>query len=204
MAIVICRHGQTALNATLVVQPADTLLDARGIDQAERLSTRLAKRRVARILSSDLRRARMTAEPLERATALRAELSDLLQERNFGDLRGTPYAQLDADIYAPGYVPPNGESWEAFHDRVARAWTHCLAAARGIDGDLVVITHGLFCRVLVARHLELPAGVAVPGRWENTAVTVVAEEPPHRVMLLACTEHLEPALASDRAARGHV
>ena len=46
----------------------------------------------------------------------------LLHERNFGDIRGTPYASLGFDMFAPDYAPPNGETWEVFHTRVDRAW----------------------------------------------------------------------------------
>ena len=190
MAIVLCRHGQTALNKALVVQPADTPLDAHGIAQAERLAARVAAMPVARIVTSDLARARMTAAPIERASGLGAEPTPLLQERNFGDLRGKSYAELGIDIYAADYVPPNGESWEVFHARIAEAWAWCVERARGLRGDLVVVTHGLFCRTLVARHLELAPGVTLPGHWGNASVTIADVEPPHLVRTLGCTEHL--------------
>ena len=63
-----------------------------------------------------------TAEHLQRVTSAPISLSPLLQERSFGDLRGTPYAELGFDMFAPDYAPPNGETWEAFHSRVDRAW----------------------------------------------------------------------------------
>ena len=201
MAIVLCRHGQTALNASMVVQPADTPLDATGMQQAERLAARLATRHVGRLVSSDLARARMTAAPIERALRRRAETSDLLRERDFGDVRGTPYAELTVDIYGPDYVPPNGESWDVFHARVARAWSLLTDLATGLDGDLVVVSHGLFLRVLVARHLPLTPEMPAPQRWDNTGVSIVDATPPYTVRLLACTEHLDPAFDAG-AARG--
>lgn len=192
MAILLCRHGQTALNASLVVQPSDTPLDETGIAQADRLAARLAVRPVARILSSDLERARMTAVPIERATGVRAEMSELLHERNFGDVRGMPYAELKEDIYGPDYVPPNGESWDAFHARVARAWTLVAQAARRLEGDLVVVSHGLTCWALASRHCALPPEIPPLRRWENTGVTIADAIEPHTVRLLACTAHLGP------------
>ena len=203
MAILLCRHGQTALNASLVVQPADTPLDDTGMRQAERLAARLSTLPVGRMVSSDLARARMTAAPIERATQVRAEISELLRERDFGDIRGTPYSELGEDIYGPNYVPPNGESWEVFHARIASAWSLITDLATGLDGDLVVVSHGLFLRVLVARHLPLAPELGAPQRWDNAGVTVVDATPPYTVRLLACTAHLGAAFDGDasRAAR---
>ena len=58
MAILLVRHGETALNAARVMQPADTPLSERGLAQARAVARRLAQRgRVAALLSSDLPRA---------------------------------------------------------------------------------------------------------------------------------------------------
>src|SRR5690242_1176708 len=86
--ILLIRHGETALNAARVVQPEDTPLSERGIAQAARLAQSLAKLGVAHVLSSDLPRARATADALVRSTGAAIEDSVLLQERNFGDIRG--------------------------------------------------------------------------------------------------------------------
>jgi broad specificity phosphatase PhoE len=57
-----------------------------------------------------------------------------------------------------------------------------------------VVTHGLVCRSLAARHLTLPPGEVVPERWENTAVTIV-DRPENGsrwpVRLLNCAAHLD-------------
>ena len=74
MTLLLIRHGETALNAARVLQPADTPLSARGAAQAEALAGRLAAWRgaprepggapLAGILSSDLPRALATAEAI--------------------------------------------------------------------------------------------------------------------------------------------
>ncbi len=101
--IYIIRHGETALNAAAVVQPADTPLNVRGKRQAQLLADRLAELEVMLVVASDLPRAAMTAEPIVLATSASIGHTPLLQERNFGDIRGTPYAHLDRDIFARGY-----------------------------------------------------------------------------------------------------
>jgi probable phosphoglycerate mutase len=184
VAIVLVRHGETPGNAARVIQRPETPLSPRGVAQAQRLADRLAAWAVSTILSSDYARARMTAAALQAATGVPLELDPDLRERNFGDLRGTAYADLDVDPFAPGYVPPRGESWDDLHAR----------------GDVVVVTHGLVCHSLVARHLALEAGAA-EGGFGNTSVTIVEGEPPWRVRLLNCTAHLDTDTAHDTRTR---
>jgi broad specificity phosphatase PhoE len=94
-------------------------------------------------------------------------------------------------MFEPDYAPPNGETWPVFHARVDLAWTRVQALAAETGGNLAVVTHGLVCRSLAARHLILPAGEAAPERWENTSLTIVDWPAPWRVRLLNCADHLE-------------
>jgi probable phosphoglycerate mutase len=198
--IFVIRHGETVGNAARIVQRPDAPLSPRGIAQAERLARRLTGEGVALILSSDLARAMTTAEYVRRATGAPLEIDPLLQERNFGALRGTPYDRLGFDLFAPDLEPDGGESWPVFHARVDRAWAALQARAAAIDGPLAVVTHGLVCRSLTARHVVLPDGVAAPERWENTSVTIVDGPAPWRVRLLNCAAHLDGLATTDSAA----
>jgi broad specificity phosphatase PhoE len=100
-------------------------------------------------------------------------------------------------MFAPDYAPPNGETWEVFHARVDRAWSVIQERAGATHGHLAVVTHGLVCRSLAARHLVLPDGEHVPERWENTALTIIDCPAPWRVRLLNSVAHLD----DDAAAR---
>jgi probable phosphoglycerate mutase len=186
------------------VQLPDNPLSPLGIAQAARLARRLEREGIGAIVASDFARAAQTAEHLARATGLPVHHDPLLQERNFGDLRGTPYARLAFDMFAPEYAPPNGETWEAFHARVDRAWALVQARAGATGGHLAVVTHGLVCRSLAARHLILPEGQAVPERWENTALTIIDHPAPWRVRLLNCIAHLDDPTARSGAGAGPV
>lgn len=204
MAIYLIRHGETPGNRDRIVQVPETPLSDRGQGQARRLAERLSDHPIRRILASDLARAHMTAEAVGRALGLGVEPDPLLQERNFGDLRGTPYAELGLDLFGPGFAPPGGETWEVFDARVDRAWQGIRRAARGLDGHLAVVTHGLVLQSLARRHLGL--GEDAPGEGlarqiGNTSLTVVEsagaapaweDGSTWRVALFACTAHLGP------------
>ena len=190
MAIFLIRHGETALNAARVVQTPETPLSEQGLAQAEALGRRLAAEDVTAILSSDLLRAVMTAERLQQACGAPLTLDPSLQERNFGDVRGQPYATLGADILSPTYEPPGGESWPAFHARVDTAWARIAAAHAATAGNLAVVTHGLVCHVLADRHLQLAAETP-RSAWRNASLTVIDDGPPWIVRVLNCTRHLD-------------
>jgi len=196
MAIHLVRHGESVSNAARIVQLPDVRLSPAGIQQAERLARRLAGAGITRILSSDLPRATMTADVLHRVTGAPVTLEPGLQERNYGDVRGTPYAALCVDIFAADYEPPGGETWAEFHARVDAAWARVLAAAAATSGSLAVVTHGLVCQAVLERHLDAPAGDAPV--WGNTALTVIDGTPPRQVRLLASIAHLDAGPSGGR------
>jgi len=198
MTIFVVRHGETDGNAARVLQRPDVPLNERGIRQAELLAQRLSARGFVRILCSDLLRARMTAAALTARSGIDIEENPLLQERNFGDLRGMPYATLAENPFGPDFAPPNGEDWPTFHARVAEAFAFIVDRRRSVGGTLVVVTHGLVCRALVERHALVPEGVALPERFDNTGITVLHEDAPHMVSLINCTRHLAAPLETHR------
>jgi probable phosphoglycerate mutase len=102
--IFLIRHGETVGNASRIVQRPEEPLSPRGVAQAERLARRLAHDGLARIVSSDLARAATTAQVIQRVTGVPLMFEPLLHERNFGDLRGTPYAALGFDMFEPDYA----------------------------------------------------------------------------------------------------
>jgi probable phosphoglycerate mutase len=133
----------------------------------------------------------MTAERIQATTKARVRFDPSLQERNYGDARGTAYADLGVDILAPEYAPPGGETWDVFHARVDTLWLSLTAALPRLHGNLAVVTHGLVCYSLALRHLAVNASVTTPVRWTNTSVTVIDGVAPWKVRTLNCTAHLE-------------
>jgi probable phosphoglycerate mutase len=222
MAILLIRHGETAGNRDRIVQVPETPLSDRGLAQAAQLGRRLAREPIAEIWTSHLMRAHQTAQAIERLTGAPLAVHPDLEERNFGDLRGTPYTELRVDPFVPEYDPPGGEGWIAFHERVDRTWEKIerywldRIASRGVNAHLVVVSHGLFLRSLLERRLlsaeELERYGAGSGKVEiaNTALTIVAPVggsatgARHRVELLACIVHLEADAATPAPPTGRL
>ncbi len=114
-----------------------------------------------------------------------------------------------------GYAPPEGETWEVFHDRVDRTWEaierHWVDHFKDVSETrhFAVVSHGLFLRSLIERRLLSEAQIAEHGDehggivMANTALTVVRPggqgmaSPRHTVELIACTAHLDSESAHD-------
>ena len=208
MSLVMIRHGETALNRDRVMQPAETPLSDRGKEQVLRLAQRLSTEGITRILASDLPRAAMTAQALSDETGVGVEFESLLQERNFGRLRGQRFIDLetrDIDPFAENYEPEEGETWQEFDQRVTHAWSR-IQSALPSDGILAVVTHGLVCAALLRNHLDAQAHVTDSGRlypFRNASFTRIESSSPWRVELLNCAEHLE-ALGDQTSIYGQV
>jgi len=193
MTLLLIRHGETPLNAARVLQPADTPLSPRGLEQAIALAQRLASAGIAGVVSSDLPRARQTAGAIAAACGLPITVLPLLQERNFGELRGRPYDSFDFDPLRMLDAPVGGESQAQFELRAAAAFEALLPLRRRAGGPLAVVTHGLVLREWLRAPLQL-GPLPAPAHVANTSITMVTAQPPHRVLRINDTEHLDEKL----------
>jgi len=171
--IILVRHGETDWNRLGRLQGhLDIGLSALGHEQARLLAARLAHEQAAgerfdACYSSDLSRARQTAEPLARALGLGVSLMPQLRERNYGVFQGHDKAQIGTvfpEAYRlwqsrdPDFAPAEGESQQAFYDGVCLALS---ALARRHAGQRIIcVAHGgvLDCayRFALSMPLQLP------------------------------------------------
>ena len=162
MAIYLLRHGETDANAARVVQLPDVPLSARGREQAARLARRLAGAGVAHVVSSDVRRALETAEALRDAAGVSMTVDPDLAERNYGDVRGTPYAELGVTSSRPTTSRPAARPGPNSMPASTRCGPACWLSRRAPPGDLAVVTHGLVCEAVLQRHLRRDPRAGVP------------------------------------------
>ena len=189
MTILFVRHGETALNASRTIQPADTPLSERGIAQARQAAIRLRSFKPAAIISSDMPRALRTAREIALETGLDPTLTPLLHERNFGDLRGHPHDAFGFDPITMREAPPNGESMDEFTERCRQAFNYVVGVRAGLDATLVVVTHGLVIHTILSNWIDLGEHV-VPARISNTAFSECAAGAPYRALRVNCAAHL--------------
>jgi len=173
----LVRHGQSEWNLSrrLQGQVAHVPLTPLGLEQARAAATALAGRDVAAVHSSDLLRARRTAEVIGAALGLPVQLDEELREQSYGVLEGLPTAEVLAaapyDFTDPDARAPSGESIRDVHARVGR----CLAryAQRYAGRECVLVTHGDAIRIGLAALDGLGAGEVPWREAPNGSVTTV-------------------------------
>jgi probable phosphoglycerate mutase len=93
MRITTIRHGETDWNKAKRIQGStDIELNETGLKQAKRLAKRLAAEPCDVIFSSDLQRARKTAEIINQHHKVEMIISPCLREASFGELEGQYYS----------------------------------------------------------------------------------------------------------------
>jgi len=91
----IVRHGETDWNVQKRIQgQTDIPLNKNGQDQAKQIAKSFSKLNFDLAFSSDLLRAKATADIIAAEHKLVVEMTHVLRERKFGDLEGKPHVEL--------------------------------------------------------------------------------------------------------------
>jgi probable phosphoglycerate mutase len=161
------RHGETASNLRgIVAGSLDVSLTERGYAQARAAARLLQNRGITEIYSSELRRARDTANCVAELLNLPVHMIPGLAERRWGALEGQP-----RELRVAGVTPPGAETPDEFAQRV----TEALGKIKSEGIPLVVAHSGVF-RLLC----ELLCLVYPPERIDNARpVKCIAPTPNH-------------------------
>jgi probable phosphoglycerate mutase len=185
--VYVLRHGETEWAAAgRHTGTTDVPLTTAGEQQARRAGLVLSQLRgtnlpPALVLCSPRKRALRTAE-LAGLTV--DEVTDELAEWNYGDYEGLTTEQIREKV--PNWTVwshpiPNGESSEAAGSRASKLLDRVSGAMA--SGDVILIGHGHFSRVLTARWLELPAADGVRFGLDPAGTTVLGSERGERQVL---------------------
>jgi broad specificity phosphatase PhoE len=183
----IVRHGETHWNVQKLLQGhADSPLTQAGREQAQALAAKFAPIQFDHVFSSDLLRAKHTAELLTIEKQLAINTTELLRERSFGKYEGKSREQFeaenrelvakfealsDAEKHTFKYAPDMSSDEEV----VTRLITFLRETAVAYpDKTILAVTHGGVLRVLL-KHLGKPV------RWgrgtiKNTAYIILQSD----------------------------
>lgn len=146
-----------------------------GVEQAKQLASYLGEKKdelgIKKILSSDLPRAKETADILAMELGMPVVTDERLREADNGELAGMPNAEalekypgLFWSTLKPDECYPNGESPNMFFARI-KSWLEAfLNMCREEEGNVLVVTHGGVINVVY----HLVRGV----EWSNTKKSV--------------------------------
>lgn len=177
----LVRHGNTLWNTQKRYQGwTDIDLSEEGRVQAELVGERFKEIEVDRVISSPLKRAVDTAEPIARARGLEVELDEHFKEINFGEWEGMNAKELISK-YGDGYMnffrdpfkyPCPGEG--TFADvsvRVSEGIDNIFDKNKG--GQVAIVSHGGVLRLLIIYLLKLPGEFYSKSWLDNTSISII-------------------------------
>jgi 2,3-bisphosphoglycerate-dependent phosphoglycerate mutase len=190
--IIAVRHGETAWNVDARIQgQLDVGLNDTGRWQARRVGEALAGEQITAVYTSDLGRARQTAQSIAEVTGTPVVPEEGLRERSFGIFEGKTFDEIHQTWpdhahnwrkRVPEWQPPEGgESLIQLRERVIR--TLAALAARHPGEQIVVVAHGGVLDALYRiatgqdvnspRTWELPNGAINRLLWTPEGFTLV-------------------------------
>jgi probable phosphoglycerate mutase len=154
--VFLLRHAETAAPTVFHGYESDIDLSERGLRQAEAIASALADERPEIVVSSNMVRARRTAEFITAACGVPHEIEPELHERKVGILSGQPFTDNPiwtetSRRWASGettYAHEGSESLAQLKGRLVPAWER--VTARHAGRRVVIVAHGIVCKVLLS------------------------------------------------------
>lgn len=179
--VLLIRHGQTDSNINgYYMGWAQEDLNETGYEQAQLLAKRLASTPIEAIYTSPLKRARTTAEIVDKPHHLELIEMDDLIEINLGDWQGLhareiyrkwPCMWKQSRIDPSSLAWPNGESFAQTAQRGVEAFNSIVEASQ--DKMVAVVTHDIIVRVIVAHVLAVTNSIYRRLEIGNVSITKI-------------------------------
>lgn len=163
----LIRHGSTAWNEVVRFRgSADIPLSERGLKQAEALASFFKDTRLSAIYTSPQRRAKHTAEIINKFHHLPLEERPELKSVNYGEWEGKleedvarDYPQLYREYieHIESFRFPQGETLEDLKGRALKVIKEGLSSFEG--GKILVVSHQVVTRVLICALLNISSSL---------------------------------------------
>ena len=164
LRLYLIRHGEVeGVALGKLIGRTDLPLSERGLEQSSHLAELLSTSQLSAVYSSDLQRAKMTAETIAMHNDLQLQESAAWREIDMGEWEGRTLAALYEEAPGPvaqlfndpaSFTYPHGESFQGFTARITGALDQLLATHN--SGNVALIAHGGVCRVIIGSVLGMP------------------------------------------------
>jgi len=192
MKLILVRHGETEENSNMIIQGhIPGKLTKRGLEQISKLALRLKDEPIDIIISSDLERAKRTAQEISKFHKAQMVFSKDVREKNYGIYEGMHVLKYKR-IMKPGpeWQPEGGESYQQVRKRAIHFFHTIFPKYKG--KNVVVVSHGGFNRQLLGFLLGKDVMASKEIIQNNTAVNIIEikDDGNHKAKLINCTKHL--------------
>ncbi len=199
MRFILVRHGQTEWNASGRYQgQSNVALSDTGRKQARLLAERFPLKQLDAIYTSDLDRARETAECVGEKLDVPVYPEKAFRELSFGDWEGLTYQQITARwpeesnklFIAPDELEiPHGETFQALQKRALEKINEL--CKKHVDQTIGIFAHGAINKTILAGLMHIPLHYLWSLRQDNTAVNILRLDDGYvMVELINSTSHL--------------
>jgi phosphoserine phosphatase len=199
MKLYLVRHGETQMNVKGLIQShSNHSLNKNGISQAEKIANRLRNEQIDFIYSSDLDRAKETAQEIgKHHSHITLIETPKLREKKAGILEGMEKKEaqkkFNKDVHKfHSFKPEGAESFEEAQQRIAQLYNKLLKKHKG--KSVLLVAHGAIIGALLLFLLEKPLVWKEYDnhRPTNAALTIleIEDNKKHKIHLLNCVEHL--------------
>lgn len=168
----LVRHGETDWNREDIVQgSSDTHLNEKGRAQAKATAAVLKGKNIDLIISSDLSRAKETAEFIAEETGAEMIFDASLREMDFGELEGKSIPEVNkkyGGFLERPYKELGGETFEEVEQRAMEA----LRKHREdyIHKNIVIVSHGSLLGLVMKNIKRITAAEARASELNNAGV----------------------------------
>lgn len=202
--IFLIRHGETQWNKDSRIQGhSDVPLSRKGIEQAKLLSKRLEQQNFAAFFSSNLSRARETADIIAKPHDKAVQVLQDLQELNFGQWEGLTIGEIrqkykkESSAWWDSPLEtriPGGENLSELAERSVRAIQSIIE--RFEKQQVAVVAHGGTIRSIVGTMLGLDLNQYWRLRQDNASLSIIEFYQWEKAILMLYNDcsHLKPGL----------
>jgi alpha-ribazole phosphatase len=183
--IILIRHGEVTWNRQACYTGwTDLALTEKGVAQAQSVAQRLASEPLEAVYSSDLQRARLTAEIIAAPHGLAPVVNADLRELNYGEWEGI--AEVDLPVQYPELYAewaanpaetsiPSGETFSQLLQRMSKAMSFIMDDHP--DGTVAVVAHKSANRVILCHWLGVDINLYKRIEQDNAALNTAIFTP---------------------------
>ncbi len=191
LKLYLARHGQNEDNAEGVLNGhRDRPLTEKGMEQAHEVADKIKESGIhfSHILTSPLIRAHTTADIIAKKVNFdgKVEVEPLLIERDFGVMTGVEQKRIE-ELCAPDILktatvtyflsPKNAETFPDLLKRAKKLFS--TLKERFQDGDILLVSHGDFGKMLYAAFYDLPwESVLKDFHFGNSELLLMSDDSP--------------------------
>ena len=198
--LLLVRHGNTKLNShERFWGQTDVELGADGIEQAECLRDRLASIKIDAIYTSNLCRARATAEIITTRHKVNIVTCDELSEINFGYIEGMTFEEITksnpelAKLLLDWSISPEFPGGESFKDFNKRVSTFIPRLENHVPEEtILIVAHAGTLRLLICNLMKIDIQIWRQMRLELASLSILETHPQGAILMrLNDVSHLE-------------